>query len=384
MTGGDASVNIQRVLAIIRKEFIHIFRDYRSLAMAIAMPVLLIFLFGSSLSLDVDQVPLVVWDQNNTADSRELISRFSSSRYFSLTGTVASYGEIETVIDKREAILALVIPHDFSRKLASVRNADVQLIVDGSDANTATIAMGYAQAVTNGFTNSLLLTAVQKQGGKTVTIPIEGKLRVWFNQNMQAKNYIVPGLIAVIMMVIASLLTSLTIAREWENGTMEQLRTTPLKPIELILGKLTPYFLIGMVDVVLAVLMGEYLFEVPLRGQGALVFAMAALFFPGALAMGILISIVTRSQLLASQLAMVLTFLPSFLLSGFMYAIANMPEPLQVLTYLIPSRYFVAILKNIYLKGADLGIILTEAAFLVVFGIVMIMIANKKLGKRLV
>ena len=384
MTGGDASVNIQRVLAIIRKEFIHIFRDYRSLAMAIAMPVLLIFLFGSSLSLDVDQVPLVVWDQNNTADSRELISRFSSSRYFSLTGTVASYGEIETVIDKREAILALVIPHDFSRKLASVRNADVQLIVDGSDANTATIAMGYAQAVTNGFTNSLLLTAVQKQGGKTVTIPIEGKLRVWFNQNMQAKNYIVPGLIAVIMMVIASLLTSLTIAREWENGTMEQLRTTPLKPIELILGKLTPYFLIGMVDVVLAVLMGEYLFEVPLRGQGALVFAMAALFLPGALAMGILISIVTRSQLLASQLAMVLTFLPSFLLSGFMYAIANMPEPLQVLTYLIPSRYFVAILKNIYLKGADLGIILTEAAFLVVFGIVMIMIANKKLGKRLV
>ena len=165
---------------------------------------------------------------------------------------------------------------------------------------------------------------------------------------------------------------------------MEQLRTTPLKPIELILGKLTPYFLIGMVDVVLAVLMGEYLFEVPLRGQGALVFAMAALFLPGALAMGILISIVTRSQLLASQLAMVLTFLPSFLLSGFMYAIANMPEPLQVLTYLIPSRYFVAILKNIYLKGADLGIILTEAAFLVVFGIVMIMIANKKLGKRLV
>ena len=384
MTGGDDSVNIQRVLAIIRKEFIHIFRDYRSLAMAIAMPVLLIFLFGSSLSLDVDQVPLVVWDQSNTADSRELISRFSSSRYFSLTGSVTSYGEIETVIDKREAILAIVIPRDFSRKLASVRNADVQLIVDGSDANTATIAMGYAQAVTNSFTNSLLLTAVQKQVGKTVTIPVEGKLRVWFNQNMQAKNYIVPGLIAVIMMVIASLLTSLTIAREWENGTMEQLITTPLKSIELIIGKLTPYFLIGMVDVLLAVLMGEYLFEVPLRGQGALVFAMAALFLPGALAMGILISIVTRSQLLASQLAMVLTFLPSFLLSGFMYAIANMPEPLQLLTYLIPSRYFVAILKNIYLKGADLGIILTEAAFLIAFGIVMIMIANKKLGKRLV
>ena len=377
-------MNMNRVAAIIRKEFIHIIRDRRSLAMAIAMPILLIFLFGSSLSLDVDNVPLVIWDQNSTSDSREFIGLFTASRYFGLAGHVTSYSEIEQAIDRREATVALVIPRDFSRKLESGRTADVQLIVDGSDANTATIAIGYAQMVTDGYTSSLVIKAAKQQGAKTAKIPLEAKPRVWFNQNMLAKNYIIPGLIAVIMMVIAALLTSLTIAREWENGTMEQLITTPLKPIELILGKLTPYFAIGMFDVLLAVLMGQYLFDVPLRGNAALVFGMTAIFLAGSLTMGMLISIVTRSQLLASQLAMVLTFLPSFLLSGFMYAIANMPAPIQGITYLVPSRYFVAILKDIYLKGAGITIIISEAVILVFFAAVLIFVANIKLKKRLV
>ncbi|MDD4600644.1 putative multidrug ABC transporter permease YbhS [bioreactor metagenome] len=377
-------MNMYRVIAIIRKEFIHILRDPRSLGMAIAMPILLIFLFGSSLSLDVDHVPLVVWDQNGTHESREFIGRFTASRYFDLNGHVTSYAEIEEAIDKREAILALVIPREFSRKLESGRKADVQLIADGSDANTATIAIGYAQMVADGYTSSLLLKAADQQGAKRVKIPVEVQPRVWFNQNMLAKNYIIPGLIAVIMMVISALLTSLTIAREWENGTMEQLITTPLTPSELIVGKLTPYFAIGMLDVVLAVLMGQYLFEVPLRGNTALVFGMAALFLPGALTMGMLISIMTRSQLLASQLAMVLTFLPSFLLSGFMYSIANMPIVIQGLTYLVPSRFFIVILKNIYLKGAGFAIILTEAGILLLFAVVLIVVANIKLKKRLV
>ena len=374
-------MNFQRVFAIIRKEFVHIIRDPRSLAMAIAMPVLLIFLFGSSLSLDVDKVPLVIWDQNRTSDSRELVGRFTGSRYFLLSGYVDSYEEIEQSIDKREAMLALIIPTDFSRKLETGRKADVQLIVDGSDSNTATIAIGYAKTVTDSYTSSLMLQTAQRQGEKKVGIPLEAKPRIWFNQNMQAKNYIIPGLIAVIMMVIAALLTSLTVAREWENGTMEQLLTTPLQPRELILGKLVPYFAIGMFDVLLAVLIGEFLFQVPLRGNGALVFAMAALFLPGALTMGMLAGILTRSQLVASQLAMVLTFLPSFLLSGFMYSIANMPPFLQGLTYVVPARFFVAILKRIYLKGAGLDMLIMEAVGLVIFAAVLIVVANIKLKK---
>lgn len=374
-------MNFQRVFAIIRKEFVHIIRDPRSLAMAIAMPVLLIFLFGSSLSLDVDKVPLVIWDQNRTSDSREYISRFTGSRYFLLSGYVNSYEEIEQSIDKREAMLALIIPTDFSRKLETGRKADAQLIVDGSDSNTATIAIGYAKTVTDSYTSSLMLKTAQRQGERKVGIPLEAKPRIWFNQNMQAKNYIIPGLIAVIMMVIAALLTSLTVAREWENGTMEQLLTTPLQPRELILGKLVPYFAIGMFDVLLAVLIGEFLFQVPLRGNGALVFCMAALFLPGALTMGMLAGIITRSQLVASQLAMVLTFLPSFLLSGFMYSIANMPPFLQGLTYVVPARFFVAILKRIYLKGAGLEMFIMEAAGLVVFAVVLIVVANIKLKK---
>ena len=374
-------MNFQRVFAIIRKEFVHIIRDPRSLAMAIAMPVLLIFLFGSSLSLDVDKVPLVIWDQNRTSDSREFISRFTGSRYFLLSGYVNSYEEIEQSIDKREAMLALIIPTDFSRKLETGRKADAQLIVDGSDSNTATIAIGYAKTVTDSYTSSLMLKTAQRQGERKVGIPLEAKPRIWFNQNMQAKNYIIPGLIAVIMMVIAALLTSLTVAREWENGTMEQLLTTPLQPRELILGKLVPYFAIGMFDVLLAVLIGEFLFQVPLRGNGALVFCMAALFLPGALTMGMLAGIITRSQLVASQLAMVLTFLPSFLLSGFMYSIANMPPFLQGLTYVVPARFFVAILKRIYLKGAGLEMFIMEAAGLVIFAVVLIVVANIKLKK---
>ena len=377
-------MNLHRIFAITRKEFIHIIRDPRSLAMAIAMPILLIFLFGSSLSLDVDNVPLVIWDQSGTSDNREFTGRFTASRYFALTGYVTSYAEIEEAIDKREAILALVVPRDFSRKLESGRAADAQLIVDGSDANTATIAIGYAQMVTDGYTSSLMIQTARQRGVKTAAIPLEAKPRVWFNQNMQAKNYIIPGLIAVIMMVIAALLTSLTIAREWENGTMEQLISTPLTSSELITGKLTPYFLIGMLDVLLAVMMGQYIFEVPLRGNVALVFGMAAIFLPGALTMGLLISIMTRSQLLASQLAMVLTFLPSFLLSGFMYSIANMPLAIQGLTYLVPSRFFVSILKDIYLKGAGMAIIKFEAGVLVLFAVVLIVVANVKLKKRLV
>jgi ABC-2 type transport system permease protein len=214
-------------------------------------------------------------------------------------------------------------------------------------------------------------------------MPLDPQPRVWFNEDLEGKNYIVPGLIAVIMMVIAALLTSLCIAREWERGTMEQLISTPVKGYELILGKLVPYFTIGMFDMAVAVVMGVRLFHVPLLGSLTLLFVMSAVFLAGVLSMGILISITTKSQLLASQLAMLLTFLPAFLLSGFMVPIQNMPRPIQWITQLVPARYFVAMLRGIYLKGVGARTLGFEIALLSVFGLVMLLLANLKFQKKL-
>ena len=373
-----------RVWAVSRKEFIHIIRDPRSLGMSIAIPMLLLLLFGYALTLDVDNVPLVVWDQDGSQASRGFISLFTGSRYFSLKEYVRNYRELELAVDSGKALVALVIPRGFAGKIESSREAPVQLIVDGSDSNTATIAMGYADVVAMSYSQDVALAQIRRLGGTELAPPLDVRPRVWFNPDLQSKNYIIPGLIAVIMMIIAALLTSLTVAREWERGTMEQLISTPVKGRELILGKLLPYFAIGMFDVLLAVLTGKFLFQVPLRGNVALLFAMAAIFLAGALSLGMLISIVTKSQLLASQLAMVTTFLPAFLLSGFMFAISNMPQAIQLVTYLIPARYFVALLKGIYLKGIGLHILFVEAGLLTIFGVMMLVLANMTFKKKLV
>jgi ABC-2 type transport system permease protein len=377
-------MNILRTWAVSRKEFIHIIRDFRSLGMSIAIPMLLLLLFGYALTLDVDDVPMVVWDQDGSQASREFVTRFTGSPYFSLQEYVRNYRALESAVDSGKALVALVIPVGFAGKIDSGQEVPVQLIVDGSDSNTATIAMGYADVVAMVYSQDVALDVIRRLGGGELKLPLDVRPRVWFNPDLESKNYIIPGLIAVIMMVIAALLTSLTVAREWERGTMEQLISTPVKGRELILGKLLPYFAIGMFDVLLAVLMGEFLFQVPLRGNVALLFAMAAIFLIGALSLGIVISVVTKSQLLASQLAMVMTFLPAFLLSGFMYAISNMPKAIQLVTYLIPARYFVALLKGIYLKGIGLNILFIEAGLLTIFGIIMIVLANVKFKKKLV
>ena len=372
-----------RLWAVARKEFIHILRDPRSLAMAIAIPMLQLLLFGYALTLDVDQVPMVVWDQNESQVSREFISRFDGSRYFSLRQQVGNYRAIERAIDSGQALVALVIPREFARQIGSGRSASVQLIVDGSDSNTATIGMGYAEVVTQTYSQQIAVNHIQRLGGRPVRPPLDLRPRAWFNTEMQSRNFIIPGLIAVIMNVIAALLTSLTVAREWESGTMEQLISTPVKGPELILGKLLPYFAIGMLDVLLAVLTGKFLFGVPLRGNMALVFAMAAIFLTGVLSVGMLLSVLTKSQLLSSQAAMIVTYLPALLLSGLVFAISNMPKPLQVISYLFPARYFVKLLRSIYLKGLGLGFLGLEAGLLLAFALAVLVLTNRKFKKKL-
>jgi ABC-2 type transport system permease protein len=305
--------------------------------------------------------------------SRELIRQFSASGYFSVVRNAVDHREIDRYLGTGKARIAVSIPADFSKKINTGKEAPLQVIVDGSDSNTATIALGYVSIIAENYAT--------RMGGTARAPLIDVRIRVWYNPELKSRNFIIPGLIAVIMAVIAALLTSLTIAREWERGTMEQLISTPVKTPELILGKLVPYFLIGFIDVAISVLLAVFLFGVPFRGNLIVFAVLSSVFLFGGLGLGILISIVARSQLVASQISMVATFLPAFLLSGFMYAISNMPEFLQVVTRVIPARYFVSIVKGIFLKGNRLAILAGDGIFLLLFGVVIFLIANRKFKK---
>lgn len=375
-------MKLQRVKAVARKEFLHVLRDPRSLIMGLALPMLLLFMFGYALTLDVDRVPLLIWDQSATPESRAFVDRFTGSRYFAVAGAADNYRTIERAIDNRDALMALVVPGGFARDLEANRPVAVQLLVDGSDSNTATIALGYAEFIFAGYAREVRLEELQRRGGQTLRPPLAVEPRVWFNADMLSRNAIVPGLIAVIMMVIAALLTSLTVAREWESGTMEQLIATPLTGPELILGKLVPYFCIGVFDLVLSLVVGRYVFEVPFRGNLLLLLVLSLIFLVVALGLGMLISIVSKSQFVASQFAMVATLLPAFLLSGFVFPIENMPAVLQFATHVIPARYFVTILRGIYLKGVGPAVLWSEALLLAMFGMVFLLLAMRKFRKK--
>jgi ABC-2 type transport system permease protein len=373
-------MRIARLLAVARKEVIQIRRDPRSLGMAFVIPVILLFLFGHALTLDVDNLRTIVYDQDRTAVSRDFLARFEASGYFTVAATAKNYRDVERALDSGRAQVALVIPRNFARDLDLGRQVPVQALLDGSDSNTATIALAYLTGIAAGYSNQIV---AERAGLARREPPVESRLRVWYNPELQSKNYIVPGLIAVIMMVIAALLTSLTIAREWERGSMEQLIATPLRVPELVLGKLLPYFGIGLVDVALSALAGTLVFRVPFRGSPGLFLGLSLVFLLGALSLGLLISIKAKSQLVASQVAMVVTFLPSFLLSGFMYDIGNMPGWLQIITHAFPARYFVTILKGIFMKGIGLRMLGVEAAFLALFALLVTAAATRTFRKNL-
>jgi ABC-2 type transport system permease protein len=374
-------MNWRRTRAVARKECLHVLRDPRSLLIALALPALLLLLFGYALSLDVDRIPTLIYDSDQTSHSRELIARFEGSRFFEVLGSTDNYATIEHRIDRGECLLAVVIPDHFSADLLRGKPVQIQILIDGSDSNTASIAQGYAEALVGAYSLSLL--SEKSAGGPVSGPPVEAQLRVWYNSELESRNYIVPGLLAVILMIIAALLTSLTIAREWEMGTMEQLLSTPLRPAELVLGKMSAYFVVGAVDTLTAVLIGVTLFAIPLRGSLVFLAVSCFIFLFGTLCWGILLSAWTRNQLMAYQMGTVTTFLPAFLLSGFIYAIDDMPVPIQIFTHLVPARYFVHLLKGIFLKGVGFEILAVELAFLIAFAALVFFLATRKLKQKI-
>ncbi len=369
--------NRTRLLAMARKESLQISRDPRSLILAFALPVFLLVVFGYAITWDVRDVRTVVVDQDHSAASRAFVEAFSASGYFRVERQLDRVADVTPLFDRGTARVALVLPAGFERELRRGRGAPVQVLVDGADANTATIVLGYVRATTQSWAQRTALA------GRPLTLPVTTRSRVWYNEELVSRNMIVPGLVATIMMVIAAMLTALTIAREWERGTMEQLAATPVSRLEVVLGKLLPYLAIGLVDVTLTTVLGVAVFGVPFRGDAVLLALLSFLFLLGALGLGIFISAVAKTQLVATQLALIATFLPAFLLSGFMFPIETMPPPLQVISLLVPARYFLVVVRGIFLKGVGLEVLGGQALLMLAFAALGLLLASRSFRKEL-
>lgn len=373
---------LKRIKAVAQKEFIQIKRDPRSLGLALAIPIFMLVIFGYGLSLDIDHVRMLVWNQDASSQiTRDFLLNFKNSKYFKIVGYTDNYREITKKIDNGQIMMALVIPKDFSHFIEAGKVAPLQLIVDGSDANTATVALGYVRSVVSKYNVDLLTDAFAKHGMNSAK-SINVHPRIWFNMGLNSTWFIIPGVIAMIIMIISALLISVTISREWERGTMEQLISTPVKGRELIIGKFIPYFIIAFFDLAVGVVMARFLFLVPFRGSYFLLIVLSSLFLTGALSQGILISVNSKTQLMATQMASLSTLIPTMLLSGFIYPIFNMPKFIQGLTYLIPARYYIVVLRDLFLKGNGMETIWDEAVFLLLFAFFMFTLATRKFKKK--
>jgi len=344
-------LNPLRIKALVRKEIYHLIRDYRSLYLAFAIPLLLIILFGYALSLDVDNVETVVVDYDKSELSRDFIDKLEASAYFHVLERLSQTKDAIDYLDHDRAKVVIVIPPNFMKSIGADRDTPLQILIEGSDPNFAGIIRGYLTAFTEQYNQKLLLSFLNRQGMEIISPPVDGRIRIWFNEDLESRNFIIPGIIAIIIMIVGALLTSLIIAREYENGTMETIKSLPVKAGELLLGKAFPYFIIGLTDVLVAILLGQLLFGVVMKGSFWLMMAATSLYLGVALSLGLLISMVTKSQLMANQIAIMITYLPSVLLSNFVFPIVNMPNILQFITYIVPARYYIDILGGIYLRN---------------------------------
>jgi ABC-2 type transport system permease protein len=348
-------MNLIKIQAISRKEYYHLIRDFRSLYLAFIIPLLLIFLFGYALSLDVDNIQVVVVDHDQTDLSRDLIQKLGASSYFHVIGQVADDRIASRYLDDGMASVAIILASGWTANIRADREGQVQILIDGSDPNFAGITRSYLTAFMLRYNQNQLLDFLNRQGMEPIHPPVEGRIRVWFNEDLESRNFIVPGIIAIIIMIVGAMLTSLVVAREYENGTMETIRSLPVPAAEFLIGKAIPYFIIGLIDVLVSILMGQLLFGVVMKSSFWLMILASSLYLGVALSLGLLISSVTKSQLVANQIAVLITYLPSLLLSNFVFPVENMPGILQLVTRIVPATYFIDILNGLYLRNLGLS-----------------------------
>ncbi|MBU0951437.1 MAG: ABC transporter permease [Elusimicrobia bacterium] len=375
-----------RILAIAKKEIIHIRRDTRTLMLAIGLPVILLLIFGYAITFDIKHIPIAVCDLDMSQKSRELVSMFAYSGYFDVVDYIPSVNKADALLNSGKCKVVLVIPLNFSKMLYRGEKASVQILIDGVEANTTSVALGYIQGIMQMYSSKILLDVLNKAGFSNQIKgmpPVDAKIRVWYNPELRSQNYVIPGLIAVIMMIITAMLTSLTIVREKERGTIEQLIITPVKPYEIMLGKILPYLLIGLFDMLIVFIVGILVFKVPFIGNFIYLFIFAVIFAVCGLGIGLLISTIADSQTFAIQLTLITSMLPAFLLSGFMIPIKNMPGIIQFVTYAIPARYFIIVLRGIFLKGSNIFILWKEFVFLSALAFLLMAVCSKRFKKKL-
>lgn len=373
----------QRILAMTRKEVIQIRRDPRSLLVIIAMPIIQLVIFGYGVNLDAKHITLCVYDRDGSQTSQDLLKHFQATDYFDIVRVSDNYSDVVRQIDHGVCRMAVVVPPQFSEKIRTNGQASVQALLDASDGNTASIGMGYAQGIVQGYSSQVQIDWQQKSGLAVGAPSVTFQPRTWFNEDLESMANIVPGVVAMVMAVVGAFLTSLTIAREWERGTMEQLISTPVGRLEIQIGKLVPYFVIGMVDTAVCAAMAVWWFNVPFRGRWTVLFGCSMLFLLVVLSLGYFISVTAKSQLGASQMALLATFLPTFLLSGFVFPIEQMPLVVQWITRVLPARYYVSILRNVFLKGTEIKVMAGDLTALAIIALVLITLSVRAFHKRL-
>jgi ABC-2 type transport system permease protein len=371
----------ERILTVLRKEFRSVFRDARMRMVIFGVPVLQTLIFGYAVTMDVRHVRLVLIDRDNTPASRSLITRFTGSDYFDAVLTTNDEAAARAAIDVANASAILQINAGFAADLRAGRTAPVQLIVDGSDSNTARLVLNYSSVIASGFNNDVVLASALRLAGRTTNAAgVDLRPRAWFNENLESRNYFVPGIMAVLVMLVSLMLTGMAIVREKEVGTIEQIMVTPIRPLEFILGKFAPFIVIGFVDVILVTIVGVFWFDVPIRGSFALLLLGTACFLLSTLGIGLFISTISATQ----QQAMMTTFFffyPAMLLSGFIYPIANMPPVVQWLTLINPLRYFLVIIRGVFLKGVGFDVLWHQLGALALIGVVVMAFAVARFRK---
>jgi len=367
------------VLPVMKKEFRQIRRDTRSLIFMIFIPAFMLIMFGYALNFDVKHIPLAVVDQDNSGASRELAEKFGTTEYFEVKAVLSKTAELDGLMARERIRAALVIPEDFSEDLLAGRSPDVQFLLDGANAMSGTTAAGYAGAILQSYSQRITLETLERRGVRSMISPLEAEVRVWYNPELRSAKFLVPGLMAFILMVILTVSTAFSVVREKERGTMEQIMVSPVRPVGLILGKLIPYVLISLASAHFVLALGWVLFGVAIRGSYFLLLPTILLFLVCGLGQGILISAVTRTQQVAFLISVLTTFLPTFILSGFIFPVRNMPAVIQAVTYLVPAKYFLAALRAIILKGAGLHAFWEQVLFLAGFAVLSLGVAARRL-----